>query len=89
MTPAYEWLVVSGPKAQTRGAINGNGDYGFLLTVNDGQQTGGGIDKFRIKVRERSTGDVVDDNHVGAADGDAATDAIEGGSIVIHNGGKT
>src|SRR5215475_6771678 len=46
----YEWLVVSGPKAQYKGAgtVNGAGNYGFLLTATDGQVAGGGgVDKFR------------------------------------------
>lgn len=85
---AYEWLVVSGPKAQYKGSgtINGAGNYGFMLTVNDGQQTGGGdVDRFRIKIWDNQTGNVVYDNQIGDADDDAASDAIEGGSIVIHS----
>lgn len=85
----YEWLVVSGPKAQYKGSgtINGAGDYGFMLTANDGQvYGGGGVDKFRIKIWDKATGEVVYDNQVGDADDSAASDAIESGSIVIHKG---
>jgi len=86
---AYEWLVVSGCRAQYkgRGTINGAGDYGFLLTAIDGQLNGGGgMDKFRMKIWDRTTGLIVYDNQLGADDyGDAAT-AIGGGSIVIHRG---
>jgi len=34
----YEWLVVAGSKAQFKGTgtINGNGEYGFILTAVDG-----------------------------------------------------
>ena len=49
---SYEWLVVSGPKAQYKGSgkVNGNGDYAFLLTVTDGQATGGGgLDRVRLR----------------------------------------
>lgn len=87
---AYEWLVVSGPKAQYkgRGMVNGSGDYGFLLTATDGQVSGGGgIDKFRIKIWDAITNQVVYDNVPGAGDDmDAASpQTIGGGSIVIHN----
>ena len=86
---SYDWLVVAGAKAQFKGTgtINGGGDYGFLLTAIDGQlQGGGGTDRFRIKIWDRASGLVVYDNQLGADDyGDAAT-AIDGGSIVIHNG---
>jgi PKD repeat protein len=84
---AYEWLVISGPKAQYKGSgtINGTAGYGFLLTANDGQVSGGGgVDRFRIKIWEKATGTVVYDNQRGDADDAAASTAIRGGSIVIH-----
>jgi PKD repeat protein len=85
---AYEWLVVSGPKAQFKGdgTINGNGNYGFLVTVNDGQiRGGGGTDKFRIKIWDKASGTVVYDNQMGASDNADAMTVISGGSIVIHS----
>lgn len=85
----YEWLVVSGPKAQYKGSgtINGGGDYGFLLTVNDGEIAGGGgTDRFRIKIWDKMTDHVLYDNQLGDADdADAATE-LSHGSIVIHKG---
>ena len=84
---AYQWLVISGAKAQYKGAgtINGGGDYGFILTATDGQASGGGgVDQFRIRIWDKATGTVVYDNQRGDADDAAASDAIEGGSIVIH-----
>ena len=84
---AYEWLVVSGPKAQYKGTgtINGAGSFKFLLTVTDGQVAGGGgVDKFRLKVTDGSA--VVYDNVMGAPDDltTANPQAISSGSIVIH-----
>jgi hypothetical protein len=83
----YQWLVVAGAKAQFKGAgtINGAGDYGFMLTAIDGQiNGGGGADKFRIKIWEVATGDIVYDNLMDAADTADPTTVIGGGSIVIH-----
>lgn len=83
----YEWLVIAGPKAQYKGSgtINGAGDYGFLLTANDGQANrGGDVDRFRLKIWSRASGTVVYDNQVGEMDGANATTAITQGSIVIH-----
>ncbi len=85
----YEWLVVSGPKAQYKGSgtINGSGDYGFLLTATDGQiNGGGGIDKFRIKIWDKISLAVIYDNVLGAPDDidNANPQNIAGGSIVIH-----
>ena len=84
---SYQWLVVSGPKAQYKGAgtINGGGSYNFMLTATDGQVAGGGgVDKFRIKITDANG--VVYDNVPGASDDmDAANpQAISGGSIVLH-----
>jgi PKD repeat protein len=84
----YEWLVVSGPKAQYKGSgtVNGASGYSFLLTATDGQVAGGGgVDKFRIKIWN-ATGTVYD-NVVGASDDidSASPQAIAGGSIVIHS----
>jgi hypothetical protein len=88
----YEWLVVSGARAQYKGVgtINGAGNYGFMLTAIDGQITGGGgMDKFRIKIWDRDNGDsIVYDNQMGESEtGDAATE-LGGGSIVIHTSNK-
>jgi VCBS repeat-containing protein len=87
---SYQWLVVSGAKAQYKGfgQINGAGSYGFLLTVTDGNLTGGGgVDKFRIKIWEKTTGQAIYDNSVGASEDidNANPQAIGSGSIVIHN----
>jgi hypothetical protein len=85
--------VVSGDRVQYKGVgtINGAGNFGFLLTAIDGQITGGGTDKFRIKIWDITRGDssiVVYDNQMGQSDtGDAST-ALGGGSIVIHTSNK-
>jgi hypothetical protein len=84
---AYDWLVVSGSKAQYKGTgtVNNTGNYKFLLTAIDGDLKGGnGVDKFRIKVWDSSTGTVVYDNQFGASDGADPSTQIAGGSIVIH-----
>ena len=87
----YEWLVVAGPRAQFkgRGKVNGAGDYGFLLSAVDGQTNGGGgVDKFRIKIWDRTDDRVIYDNVRQAGDDLEGSDpqAIGGGSIVFHKG---
>jgi len=90
----YQYLVIAGAKAQYKGigSVNDAGNYGFLLTATDGDlKTGDGVDKFRIKIWDRTTGAIVYDN---APPADADTEdlnqifpqAIGGGSIVIHSG---
>jgi hypothetical protein len=86
---SYEWLVVSGARAQYKGngTINGAGNFGFLLTAIDGQiNGGGGTDKFRIKIWDTSS--IVYDNQMGKSDtGNDATE-LGGGSIVIQTSNK-
>ncbi len=87
----YQWLVVSGAKAQYKGTgtVNGQSGYSFLLTATDGQVAGGGgVDKFRIKIWETATGTIVYDNAPSTSDDIDAVNpqAIGGGSIVIHGG---
>ncbi|TXS46253.1 hydrolase [Streptomyces sp. uw30] len=57
-----DWLVVSGSRAvyQGTGKVNGNGGYGFRVTATDAPDT------FRIRIWQKSTGDVVYDNLTGA-----------------------
>jgi hypothetical protein len=85
---SYDWLVIAGRKAQYKGVgrINGAGDYGFMLTSEDGNLTGGdGRDRVRIRIWDRVTGNVVYDNQSGDADDANAATVIGGGSIVIHS----
>jgi len=87
----YEWLVVSGARAQFKGTgtINGASDFKFLLTAIDGQLLGAGkgSDRFRIKIwhTDGSGKDLVDyDNDASATGTSDDGTALGGGSIVIH-----
>jgi hypothetical protein len=82
---SYQWLVVTGARAQCKGtgSINGTGNYGFMLTVIDGQaKGGGGLDKFRIKIMLGSN--VIYDNQMGAPDSANPTTAVAGFNIVVR-----
>lgn len=84
----YEWLVISGAKAQYKGNgnINGEGNYKFILTAIDGNaQINGGekSDKFRIKIFDDAG--TIYDNQLGADDKTDPTTVIQGGSIVVHS----
>ena len=87
---SYEWLVIVSFKAMYKGSgtINGQGNYGFLLTAIDGDlQQDSSKDKFRIKIWDRSNNDVVVyDNEISAGDNAAPTTSLGGGSIKIHSG---
>jgi hypothetical protein len=87
---AYQWLLISGPKAQYKGTgtVNGVNGYSFILTATDGEiKGGGGVDKFRIHVTNTTTGGTVYDNVPGSPDdiNSANPQAIAGGDIVIHS----
>ena len=83
----YDWLVVAGARAQFKGTgtINGTGYYGFMLTAIDGEQPGGnGMDRFRNKIWDAETDEIVYDNQAGSDDTEVLTTTLGGGSIVIH-----
>jgi hypothetical protein len=89
---SYDWMVVSGNRAQFKGlgTINGAGDFGFLLTAIDGDlKDATSPDRFRMKIVERASDAVVYDNQVGAADGDDPTTLLGGGAIMIHTNAGT
>jgi len=81
----YQWLVIAGQKAQFKGTgtINGDGNYGFMLTAIDGQIPGDyDTDKFRIKIWDIYVDDsIVYNNQMDDADPGTV---LGGGSIVIH-----
>ncbi len=84
---SYDWLVIAGHKAKYKGTgtINGEGEYGFMLSAIDEKLTPStDVDLFRIKIWDKATGEVVYDNQMGDSDDADAATAIGGGSIVIH-----
>jgi len=88
----YEWLVVSGSRAQFKGSgkINGSGNYGFILTAVDGDlKPTPSADLFRIKIWDINTSTVVYDNQYGTADDGGITTQMGGGSVVIHTTNKS
>jgi hypothetical protein len=78
---SYDWLVVAGTKAQYKGTgtSNGTGEYKFMLTAIDGTP-----DRFRIKIWDAETGEVIYDNQLGTSDSSSDATELGGGSIVIH-----
>lgn len=81
----FEYLVISGARAQFKGLgkVNGSGAYNFLLTVIDGNLPGGGgVDRFRMKIWNKATGAIVYDNQLGASDADDPTTPVGSGSTI-------
>jgi hypothetical protein len=93
----YEWLVISGSRAQYKGSgrINGAGDFGFMLTAVDGDAQGSQKeDRFRIRIWDKDAGTTVYDNQLGEGCSGIEDDAVPcgilgGGSIVVHAGSTT
>lgn len=84
---SYDWLVVAGSQAKYKGTgtINGAGNYGFMLNAVDGAIKGDGTDKFRIKIWDKESKDIIIyDNEFGIAEDAKPSTTIGGGSIIIH-----
>jgi hypothetical protein len=87
---SYEWLVISGAKAQYKGTgtVNGGAGYNFFITGWDGQATNnaGGVDKIRVRIWNSSG--VLYDNQVACtsqADNADPCTALGGGNIMIKS----
>ena len=84
----YQWLVIAGHKAMFKGfgTINGNGNYGFMISAIDESLTPStDSDLFRIKIWDIDDNDTVIYDNLLSGDEDAdPTTALGGGSIVIH-----
>lgn len=86
----FDYLVVSGVKAQfkglgkmTNGLVEQSG-LAFILTVIDGQLTGGGgVDKIRMKIYNKKTNQVYYDTQFGSSDADAPVTPVESGSTIV------
>lgn len=84
---SYDWLVIAGARAKYKGTgpINGEGEYGFMLTAIDSDILGGDkLDKFRMKIWDKATDQIVYDNQLYALDDADPTTVLRGGSIVVH-----
>ena len=80
-------LVITGYKAIYKGSgtINGTGNYKFMVSAVDGNISGGGgYDKFRIKIWNKTDNTIVYDNNLGKDENDIPVTLLGGGSIVIH-----
>jgi K(+)-stimulated pyrophosphate-energized sodium pump len=84
---SYDWLVVSGAEAFCKGVgtVNGVGAFGFeLIVVDEKVKCEGGLDKFRIKIWNITTGKAVYDNGLGGPEDVPPTTSIAGGDISIE-----
>jgi hypothetical protein len=81
----YDFRALSGARTQFKGygKVNSEAGYKYLLTVIDGQAAkGGGVDKFRIKIWNDKTGEIIFDNQMGEDDdADPTTPVGDGNSI--------
>ena len=84
----YDWLVVTHHKAMYKGTgtINGDGNYGFLISVIDEELTEStDVDLFRIKIWDKDNNDeIIYDNMLGEDEDEDPTTYIGGGNIKIH-----
>jgi photosystem II stability/assembly factor-like uncharacterized protein len=81
----YDFRALSGARTQFRGfgKVNNEAGYKYLLTVVDGQAAhGGGVDKFRIKIWNDKSGEVVFDNQLGDADDAEPTTPVGDGKSI-------
>jgi hypothetical protein len=82
----FEYLAVDGARAQFRGTgkiTGGQSGINFIMTVVDGALDGTGIDKVRMKIFNKNTGQVYYDNEPGLSDAANPTTVVGAGSTVV------
>jgi len=83
---SIDWLTISGATAHYAGSgrVDGASGYRYAVTAVDGQRPGGGgSDRFRIRIVQSTTGEVVFDNVAGEWTPGIAQ-PIAGGAIAIQ-----
>lgn len=69
----FDYLSVSGARAQFKGTgkiIGGQSGINFIMTVIDGDINGTGVDKIRMKIYNKNTGEIYYDNQPLSGDAD-------------------
>jgi hypothetical protein len=82
----FEYLSIAGARAQIKGTgkiTGGQSGINFIMTVIDGALDGTGIDKIRIKVYNKNTGQVYYDNEQGSDANNPVTKVGTNSQIVI------
>ncbi len=82
----FEYLSVAGAKAQIKGTgkiVGGQSGINFIMTVIDGALDRTGIDKVRIKVYNKNTGQVFYDNEQGSDANNPVTKVGTNSQVVI------
>ena len=83
----FDYLVVQGAKAQFKGSgkiIGDQSGYNFVMTVIDGALDGSGVDKIRMKIYNKNTGEIIYDNEPGISEAVDPTSKADG---IIEIGG--
>jgi hypothetical protein len=82
----FEYLSISGARAQIKGSgkiIGGQSGIDFIMTVIDGALDGTGVDKVRIKIYNKNTGQVFYDNESGSDANQPVTKVGTNSQVVI------
>ena len=88
----FEYMVISNSMAQLKGTgkiIGGQSGINFIMTVVDGNLDGTGIDKIRMKIYNKNTGEVYYDNQPDASDAALPTQAVGVNSTIVISGSNS
>jgi subtilisin-like proprotein convertase family protein len=86
----FDYLAIQGAWAQFKGSgriIGGQSGINFIMTVVDGSLDGSGVDKVRLKIYNKNTGEVYYDSQPGASDTDDPLTSVGVNSDIVIGGG--
>jgi hypothetical protein len=85
----FEYLSIAGARAQIKGTgkiTGGQSGINFIMTVVDGALDGTGIDKVRMKIYNKNTGQVYYDNEPGSSDANNPVSKVGTNSQIVIGG---
>lgn len=85
----FDYLSISGARAQFKGTgkiIGGQSGVNFITTIIDGDLDGTGIDKIRMKIYNKNTGQVYYDNEAGNSDAANPATSVGLNSTIVIGG---
>lgn len=86
VSSSYSWLIISGKTSilEGSGTLNGEGNFGLLISVQDGAWFKPNSDKLRIKIWNKENGELIYDTQPGAANDALPTTTVKGFIFTIN-----
>ena len=86
VSTSYSWMIVKGQTAflEGSGTVNGKGDYGLLVSIQNEPWYISNSDMLRFKIWNKATKEVILDTQPSEADSAPAKTLVKGSIFIIN-----